>query len=272
MKDKPALIVFFIVLFCLIVLLCLYIIAAIFPGYPISRTIFPLPVTASTTISSSTTSIPGLELTVLPKILMKGVEAHIHIQMTNPGKLDLQDYSLHVWYSAENDLGGVVIQSIPLSSEVGEVFEKDITWYVDDIPDNRNYEVRLVLLKPNSPILTETSVAIEFVEPTLVVSIAPTQLTPNSAATIHIQVNNPSGADMHDYKLLVGYATKGDTEMFTIRDIPLSLEAGGVFEQDIHWDERYVPSNGKYELRVWLILPDGAMLAEIKTPFTLSDR
>jgi hypothetical protein len=199
---------------------------------------------------------------------MVGTEAHIHVQVSNPSRLDLQGYTLEVWYTSEN----IVIQSIPLSSESSEAFKKDITWQVDYVPRTGNSEARLVLLTPDMTMSAETAVPIKFVVPTLAVSITPIQLTSNTSATIHIQVNNPSDADWHGYELLVGYAAKGEIEMTVIQDIPLSLAAGKVFEQDIRWAERRVPSSGEYEIRVILVFPGFSDIAKTATSFTLSDK
>jgi len=176
-----------------------------------------------------------------------------------------------VGYGGENNLINIInIQTISLTSEVGELFEEDIIWRVDYVPDDQKYRAVLSLLKPDSSILDETSVAVEFVKPTMVISMTPNQLTSNSAAVIHIQVNNPSGADMHDYKLLIGYAAKEDAGMYSIGDVPLSLAAGGTFEKDIGWNERFVPSSGEFELRMILLLPDGTVFIETTTPFTFN--
>ena len=273
MKDKPATIVFLVVLACIIVTACLCVVLVMF--YPRNKTVSPpatatLPNISATDSSPIIASPPELSITVSPDRLMEGVEARIHVRLTNPGGLDLNGYTLLVGYGPQNDMLSVIaIQTIPLTSEVGELFEKDIIWQVDYIPDNRDYAVELSLLDPGSFVLDEISVAVEFVEPTLVISVTPTELTPNSEATIRIQVKNPGDADMNDYTLLLGYAANDDAEMFSIRDITFSLAAGEVLEQDIRWDERFVPHSGQYELRMVLLLPDGTVFTETMALFIL---
>ena len=269
MKDKTVIVVLIsILLICIVALFCICIAAFIyFPFTSAEQTLTtPFP---STPISS----VPDLFIKVSPDRLMLGTEAQIQIRMNNAAGLDLKDYTLLVGYRAANNITTIHIAKIPLTSETGDVFEETITWHVEIIPDYQDYEASLTLLKPDSAIVTSTSVPIAFVEPTLLVSIDPTQLTLNTAAKIHIQVANPSGADLNNYKLLIGYAAKDNTtSMYPIREIPLSLAAGESFEQDIAWAQRTIPPTGECEVRVQLLLPDGEVFIEAKAPFTLTEK
>lgn len=277
MKDRPAIIVFLVILACLVALGCLFIVLVMRTQLNLST---PAPTsttppdntpTQSLPSPSSTSPSPKVSLTVSPNRLMEGAEALIEIKLTNPDEMDLEGHTLLIGYGTGSSLTNVtVIQTMQLTSDVGDLFETDILWQIDYIPDGREYAVVVSLLDPDFFVLDETSAAIEIVEPIMDVSISPEELTLNSEAVIHVEVVNPSDVDMNGYTLLLGYATRNDAEMFSIRDIIFSLPAGEVFEQDISWNERRVPQNGEYELRMVLLLPSGTVLTETNALFTLN--
>lgn len=214
---------------------------------------------------------PELSVSVLSAPLLQGSQATVHVKVTNPSKDNWQNYKLLVGYAQENDPSMTQIAELPLSLAAGQTFEQDVAWLADFEPaEGAKYQVRLVLISAESSPLGETSAVVEFTQPTVSVSVNPTQLTKGTQALISLQVNNPSGVEMQGYTLSVGYGLVGDSSSYLIQDLPINLKAGETFSQDITWVLDYVPASGNYEVRAALIMPGSVFLTQSVTPITLT--
>lgn len=70
---------------------------------------------------------------------------------------------------------------------------------------------------------------------------------------------------------MVGYSPEKDASITMIQEIPLSLAAGQVFEQDVQWRVDFHPDpNAKYLTRLVLLSPEKTTLAETNTPLTFA--
>jgi hypothetical protein len=202
---------------------------------------------------------------------LQGSQATIHAKVTNPSKDDWKNYKLLVGYAPENDPNMIQISEIPLSLAAGQTFEQDVTWLANFQPaEGVKYQVRLALVSAENSHLGETLAVVEFTQPTVSVSVNPTQLTQGTQATISLQVNNPSGVEMQGYTLSVGYGVVGDSSSYLIQDLPINLKAGETFSQDITWVLDYVPASGNYEVRAAIIMPGSVFVTQSVTPVTLT--
>jgi len=214
---------------------------------------------------------PELSVSISSSPLLQGSQATIHAKVTNPSKDDWKNYKLLVGYAPENDPNMIQISEIPLSLAAGQIFEQDITWLANFQPaEGVKYQVRLALVSAENSHLGETLAVVEFTQPTVSVSVNPTQLTQGTQATISLQVNNPSGVEMQGYTLSVGYGVVGDSSSYLIQDLPINLKAGETFSQDITWVLDYVPASGNYEVRAAIIMPGSVFVTQSVTPVTLT--
>jgi hypothetical protein len=188
--------------------------------------------------------------------------------VSNPGKTDWQAQRLFLGYAPEDDTSIVRIDEIPLSLAAGGVFEQDVPWKVDFQPKaGVKYQLRLMLLSADGTSLGEALTAVEFVQPRLEVTVDADRLAQNSQVTIHVRAGNPSGIDMHAFKLLLGVGTEDDTSMVQISELPLSLAAGQDFEQDFPWNVDFQSTAGiQYKLRLLLLSPEDVTVAETSIP------
>jgi len=214
---------------------------------------------------------PELSVSISSSPLLQGSETTIHVRATNPSKDDWQNYKLLVGYAQENDPSMYHIAELPLSLAAGQTFEQDVPWLANFQPaEGVKYQVRLALVSADSAPLGETSASVEFVKPTVSVTVNPIQLSQNTQAVISLQVTNPSGVEMQGYTLSVGYGAKNDSSSIMIQDLPINLKAGETFSQDITWTVDYVPSSGNYEIRAALIMPGAVFITQSVSPITLT--
>lgn len=214
---------------------------------------------------------PELSVSTSSFVLMQGAQVSIHVKVVNPSKDDWQNYKLLVGYAQENDSGTVQISELPLSLAAGQTFEQEVAWLANFQPvEGVKYQVRLTLVSTENSPLGETSTTVEFVQPSVSVSINPTQLTQGSQAVINLQVKNPADVEMKGYTLSVGYGIVGDASSYFIQDLPINLKAGETFNQEITWVLDYLPSSGDYEVRAALIMPGSIFVTQAETPVTLT--
>jgi len=214
---------------------------------------------------------PELSANISSSPLLQGSQAIIHVKVTNPSKDEWQNYKLLVGYAQENDPSMTQIAELPLSLAAGQTFEQDVTWLANFQPiEGAKYQIRLALVSADNTSLGETSISVEFTQPTVSISINPTQLTQGAQAVINVQVNNPSGVEMQGYTLSIGYGAVGDQSSYMIQDLPINLKAGETFGQDITWTVDYVPTSGNYEVRAALIMPGSVFVTQAVAPITLT--
>ena len=215
---------------------------------------------------------PELAVSISSSPLLQGSQATVHVKVKNPSEDDWQNYKLLVGYAPENDPNMGHISELPLSLAAGQTFEQDVAWLTNFQPvEGYKYQVRLALVSEENTHLGETSAPIEFTQPTVSVSINPTELNQDAQAVINVQVNNPSGVEMQNYTLGVGYGAKNDSSSYVIQDLPINLKAGETFNQDIAWIIDYIPSGGEYEIRAALITPESVHVTQAVSPITLID-
>jgi hypothetical protein len=201
----------------------------------------------------------------------RNTQTTITIQVTNPSGTDMEDYTLELGYAPENDPSFYQIAELPLSLAAGQEYKHDVHWNADFQPSpGLRYQLRLMLLSPENVSLAETSAPIDLVEPELIITINPVQLKKNTKATINVQVSNPGSSSWQDYTLSISYGAENDTSSYLIKEIPLSINAGETFIQDIPWTVNYIPTSGNYTLYARILLPDNVLFVETKTPITLS--
>ncbi len=214
---------------------------------------------------------PELSISISSSPLLQGSQATIHVKVTNPGKDDWQNYKLLIGYAPENDPSMVQISELPLSLAAGQTLEQDITWLVNFQPaEGAKYQVHLALVSAENAPLGETSAVVEFAQPTVSVSVNPTQLTQGTQAVIRLQVNNPSGVEMQGYTLSVGYGAEGDASSYSIQDLPINLKAGESLSQAIPWTLDYVPASGNYEVRAAIIMPGAIFVTQSTSSIILT--
>ena len=103
--------------------------------------------------------------------------------------------------------------------------------------------------------------------PSLAVSVSPSSLMQGAQATVHVRAENPGNDDLETCDLILGYATENDPSVIMITDLPLSLPAGGIFEQDVPWTIDFQPdADASYQVQLMLLTSDGTSLAEISVP------
>lgn len=215
---------------------------------------------------------PEVTISITPSLLIQDAQTSIKVSIKNPNNDALENYRLIVGYSQENDASIVNIKELPLTVEAGGTFEQTIPWRVDFQPvPNAKYLLRLLILTADGEQVLETSFPLEFTQIAVSVSVTPTQLNLNDQAIIKVEVNNPSGVKLEGYTLMVVYNVENDTSMLPVQDIiPISLDAGQSFTQDISWTVDYIPANGAYEVQAILLAPGNIQVALAKTPITLS--
>ncbi len=117
------------------------------------------------------------------------------------------------------------------------------------------------------PTITPESQVADASVPSLEVSLAASSLMYGTQTTVHVRVENPGSDDWDSYELTLGYAPEGDLDMYVISDLPLSLPAGQVFEQDLPWTVDFEPDpTTGYQVRLMLLTSDGTSLAETAVP------
>ncbi|HTY23414.1 MAG TPA: hypothetical protein VMC85_09815 [Desulfomonilaceae bacterium] len=211
---------------------------------------------------------PELTVSLSGASLMQGVQAIIHVHVSNPDQEDRPGMKLLLGISKNEDSAMSLIQEIPISLNAGQTFEQDVPWYVDLKPvDSSSYLFRSVLEGPDSLILAQTSTPLEFVQPALTMSIAPKRFTIFSPTTITFQVTNPSDFKWNGFKLLLCYAPIGASSQIQIIEESLNLAAGEVYTHTVNWnaDFQNIPSIN-YQLSLMLLLPDDTVLRQISTP------
>ena len=214
--------------------------------------------------------LPELAVSISSSTLLQGSRAVIHVKVINPSKNNWKDYKLIISYTTEKDQSTGQIAELPLSLVAGQTFEQDIPWFANFRSNEElNYQVRLTLISTDSVPLAETSMPIQLVQPTVTVSVNPTQLSQGEQATIGLQVNNPSGVEMQNCILRVSYGEK-NMDGYMIQDLPINLKAGETFNQDITWTAVSVPFDRKYEIRTILIKKDSSLEVHSEVPIMLT--
>jgi hypothetical protein len=214
---------------------------------------------------------PELSISVSSPSLLYGSTVKVHVKITNPNQQDWKDYKALVGYAPENDANMIEIATLPLNLAGGETFEKDVEWMANLQPvEGVNYQVRMEIVKSDNTSVAEARTAIEFAKPTVSVSIDQTDLKAGSQAVIHVEVANPSGVQMHGYKVSLGYGLQSDTSAVLIQELPVDLKAGETSRQDIAWKVDYIPASGTYDISAVLLLPDSEQAATASTAVNLT--
>lgn len=215
---------------------------------------------------------PEATISIAPSPLVQGAQSTLTVHINNPGTKPLENYRLIVGYSQENDVSIVNISEVPLTVEAGGVFEQIVPWHVDFQPvPGAKYLLRLLVLTTEGEQVLETSAPLEFAQIVVAVSVNPTQLIQNGQALINVQVTNPSGVKLEGYTLMVGYNVENDPSIMPIQDnIPLTLDAGQTYTQDIPWTVDYIPASGNYEVKAILLAPGNTQVALATTPVMLT--
>jgi hypothetical protein len=128
----------------------------------------------------------------------------------------------------------------------------------------------MILLSDENVELAQVSSAVEFVAPQVTVMVNPGQFSQNDQALIQVQVNNTADVPMQDYTLSIGYGEENDISMILIQEIPINLQAGETYAQEIPWLVDYIPTSGNYEIRAVLLMPGSIFAAQADTPIVLT--
>jgi hypothetical protein len=213
---------------------------------------------------------PVLSVSVTPSALMQGAQATVHVRVQNAGTADWEPYNLVVGYGVEGGSSVTQIETLTITLSAGQVFEQDVSWTVDFTPEpDSAYQIELLLLMPDGTLLGEAAAPVAIVQPALTLSLDPLEPRMGSRVVITVQVINPSGADMDGITLIVGHGPAADSSMFPIQEIPLSIQAGETFSQEIPWVVNYSLSGGDYQIKAILIDSDNVLIVSTEAPLTL---
>jgi hypothetical protein len=213
-------------------------------------------------------SSPEMVLTVTPSTLAQCALASIHVHIGNTGRQNWVNYLLLFTGMAGND-GKLpppppgeswgdqkyYIAKLPLSLTAGQTYESDIHWWIwGDYSDaNGNAQVFMILLDPDKKVVSETSAPVEFVKPTISLTVSPNQLSMDSEATITIQVTNPSAAGMACF-LWLSYGTE-EADYTIIKQISVTIKPNETFQQEIPWKVDYIETYGDNTVEAVLLVP-----------------
>lgn len=123
----------------------------------------------SSPLGDTSTSVeftkPTVSVAINPTQLTQGTQAVINLQVSNPSDAEMQGYTLSVGYGLQTDPSNYMIQDLPINLKAGETFTQDISWVVDYVPSSGNYEVRALLITPDSVLVTQSASPITLTAP-----------------------------------------------------------------------------------------------------------
>ena len=108
-------------------------------------------------------------------------------------------------------------------------------------------------------------------KPEVTLTLPPAPFSEGAQSSLHVRVTNPGETDLSDLTLVLGYAREDDVNLVMIQQIPLTLTAGQVFEQDIPWRVDFHPDpDAKYVAKLMLLSSEKTSLAEMSTALTFA--
>lgn len=240
-------------------------------GERMRNRVFPSLMIVLIVLLASCTPAPSPEMTlsVSASPLAPCALASVHVHLVNPGRQEWSEYKLLLfnWQedegswelhplpageSWENTLG--FIREVPLSLPAGQGFESNIPWLVGSLNNQgKGYRLQAFLLSPGGKTVAAASIPVEFVLPTVTLEVSPTRLTLNSTAAIALQVSNPSSAGLACV-MWISYGITGEDQTI-IKMIPVPIDPGGTFRQEISWTVDYIEVYEENEVKAMLLVP-----------------
>ncbi len=203
---------------------------------------------------------PEIAISSEPAVVSPYSAVSLHIHAKNTGQADWVNYNLLVGY-AKQDSGESMfsIHQVPVNLPAGQTLEQDIPWQADIHDSAGSYEWRLALVDDKNIQLAATKAAFEFSQPLINLQVTPAEINVSTPVLVHVNIDNQNGAAMKNMKLVVLGTRQGETGGIVICEIPVNIEAGGVFAHEFEWLSEILLPAGAYDVQAVLMTDPGSV-------------